>query len=412
MKYRFSQIVEKEDGFLRGPFGSALKKSLFVPKGNDTFKVYEQCVPLEQNQNLGKYYITKEYYESALKKFSVKSGDFLISCSGVNYGAIIELKDPVEKGVINQALLRVRLNKKIVDSNYFLYLFKGLIYKKITRGSGDSTIPNFPPMDVVRNIEFDLPDLFTQKKIGSILKSIDDKIDANNCVNDKLQQLSVDVFSYWFKQFQFYNENGAPYKCSGGKMKYSPELKTEIPFDWEVKSLKDLLIKNNKSVVIKRNMDTIDLSVMPSDSFSLNKINNSDNFTTNLFEMNEGDLLFGSIRPYLHKAGIAPLNGYVAGTVHSYKVKNDYDYNFALMILTSKDLFDYAVKVSSGTKMPVVSSDNLLEYKFPYSKDISKKFSKIDIKSIVVKNIKENIKLQELRDFLLPLLMNGQVYIE
>ena len=55
MKYKFSQIVSEKDGFLRGPFGSALKKSLFVPKGEDTYKVYEQCVPLEQNQNLGKY---------------------------------------------------------------------------------------------------------------------------------------------------------------------------------------------------------------------------------------------------------------------------------------------------------------------------------------------------------------------
>ena len=71
MKYKFSQIVSEKDGFLRGPFGSALKKSLFVPKGEDTYKVYEQCVPLEQNQNLGKYYISKEYFDNSLSKFSV-----------------------------------------------------------------------------------------------------------------------------------------------------------------------------------------------------------------------------------------------------------------------------------------------------------------------------------------------------
>ena len=186
MKYKFSQIVTRKDGFLRGPFGSALKKSLFVPKTDTTYKVYEQCVPLEQNQNLGKYYITKEYFDSNLSKFAVKSGDFLISCSGVNYGAIIELKEPVEKGVINQALLRIRLNKELVDSNYFLYLFKGLIYKKITRGTGDSTIPNFPSMDFVKNIEFDLPDISTQRKIGQLLLNLDQKIKVNNRINDNL----------------------------------------------------------------------------------------------------------------------------------------------------------------------------------------------------------------------------------
>ena len=195
-------------------------------------------------------------------------------------------------------------------------------------------------------------------------------------------------------------------------MKWSDELKTYIPYNWEVKSLKDILKKNNKSVVsINSNVDTIDLSVMPSNSLSLNQVNNSINFTTNLFEMNEGDLLFGSIRPYLHKAGIAPVNGYVAGTVHSYNVIKDYNYNLALSLLTSKDLFNFALKVSTGTKMPIVSNDNLLNFKFAYSEDIAKLFSNLDIKSKIISNIQENIKLQQLRDYLLPLLMNGQVSI-
>ena len=220
-----------------------------------------------------------------------------------------------------------------------------------------------------------------------------------------------DLYSYWFKQFEFPNSNGKPFKTNNGIMKWSEDLKANIPQNWEVKRLKDILIKNAESVSIEANTNTIDLSVMPSNSFALNQINISNNFTTNLFKMNEGDLLFGSIRPYLHKAGIAPVNGYVAGTVHSYKSINNDDYNLALAILTSDDLFNYAVKVSSGTKMPIVTSDNLLNYKFAYSKDIVKLFSKLDIKSKIIHNIQENIKLQKMRDYLLPLLMNGQVLI-
>ena len=120
---------------------------------------------------------------------------------------------------------------------------------------------------------------------------------------------------------------------------------------------------------------------MPSDSFAINTLNISNNFTTNLFKMHEGDLLFGSIRPYLHKAGLAPVDGYVAGTIHSYTAKNDYDYNLLLLTLCSIDVFNYAVNVSGGTKMPVVTSENLLEYKFPYSKQVSYEFSKLDIKN-------------------------------
>lgn len=120
---RFKDIVLKNDGFLRGPFGSALKKSLFVPKSEQTYKVYEQSVVLQNNPNLGKYYISKEYFEKNMSRFEVKKGDFLVSCSGVNYGTICYLNSNIEKGVINQALLRIRLDERKIYPLYFLYYF-------------------------------------------------------------------------------------------------------------------------------------------------------------------------------------------------------------------------------------------------------------------------------------------------
>ena len=199
-KGKFNDIVLKDEGFLRGPFGSALKKSLFVPKSVDAYKVYEQSVVLEKNKNLGEYYISKEYFESKLKNFEVKSGDFLVSCSGVNYGEIYELEGKIEKGVINQALLRVRINEKIIDRNYFLYYFRAYIAKVITGGSGDSTIPNFPPMDFVKNVEVELPDLVIQRKIGRILKRIDKKYELNNQINNNLEELAYMIFLKKFTQ--------------------------------------------------------------------------------------------------------------------------------------------------------------------------------------------------------------------
>ena len=184
-KYKFKDICLKK-GFVRGPFGSALKKSLFVPKGIDTYKVYEQCVPLEQNKNGGNYYITGEYFRSYLSRFEVQHNDFLVSCSGVNYGAIYHLQEPFEKGVINQALLIIRIDDTIVDYNYFKYLFRVVLSKAITIGTGDSTIPNFPSMDVIKDIDVYLPSLEIQKKVGEILNNIENKINANAAVNDNL----------------------------------------------------------------------------------------------------------------------------------------------------------------------------------------------------------------------------------
>ena len=184
-KYKLKDIC-LEKGFVRGPFGSALKKSLFVSKGEDTYKVYEQCVPLEQNQNGGHYYVTGDYFRQSLIRFQVKHNDFLISCSGVNYGAIYHLKEPFEKGVINQALLIIRINNLIVDYNYFKYLFRVVLSRAITSGTGDSTIPNFPAMDVIKDIDVQLPSLYFQKRVGKILDDIDAKIALNRKINDNL----------------------------------------------------------------------------------------------------------------------------------------------------------------------------------------------------------------------------------
>ena len=184
-KYKFSDIV-KENGFIRGPFGSALKKSLFVPKSETTYKVYEQGVVLEEDKTVGSYYITEEYFKKEMKRFEVQENDFLVSCSGVNYGAIYQLRAPFEKGVINQALLIIRINDTLVDSDYFLYYFKAYIVRAITTGTGDSTIPNFPSISVIKDIDIELPDLKTQQMIGKILKKIDEKIKLNQLINDNL----------------------------------------------------------------------------------------------------------------------------------------------------------------------------------------------------------------------------------
>ena len=176
-----------ENGFIRGPFGSALKKDLFVKKNEDSYKVYEQCVPLEQDKSKGKYYISGKYFREKLSRFEVKNNDFLISCSGVNYGAIYHLKEPFEKGIINQALLIIRVDPHIVDYNYFKYLFTVLLKKTITLGCGDSTIPNFPPMNVIKNVEINLPILEKQRRIGNIIDLIDNQIKKNKVMVQKLQ---------------------------------------------------------------------------------------------------------------------------------------------------------------------------------------------------------------------------------
>jgi type I restriction enzyme S subunit len=231
-------------------------------------------------------------------------------------------------------------------------------------------------------------------------------------VNDNLEQQAKLLYDYWFTQFDFPDENGNPYRASGGQMEWNDVLNRHIPVGWKAKSLAELMKKNTTAFDYTSTQPAIDLSVMPSGSIALSQLNTSDNFTTNLYQMKKGDILFGSIRPYLHKAGFAPCDGVVAGTVHSYSVKNENDYNFALITVSRNAFFDYAVNVSSGTKMPVVSSDSILAYKVPYNNEIVSRFNDIALMETIASNVQENQKLIELRDWLLPMLMNGQASVE
>ena len=116
---RLKEICEKNNAAIkRGPFGSSITKSMFVPKGKDTFKIYEQGNAIRKDINYGSYYITKDKFES-LRAFEVKPGDIIISCAGT-IGETFIIPSKMEPGIINQALLKLTLDTSIIDKDFFL----------------------------------------------------------------------------------------------------------------------------------------------------------------------------------------------------------------------------------------------------------------------------------------------------
>ena len=333
--------------------------------------------------------------------YEIKENSVTISARGSNCGATFFREQPFVPIV---RLLSLVPNKKI-DARYLYYVVKNRNFHSTGSGQPQITIPQVADCEV--DIFLNLP---YQKRVASVLGKLDSKIKNNNRIIFELESMVKTLYDYWFLQFEFPNEEGKPYKTSGGKMVYNEELKREIPEGWEVKTIGDLVIRNNKKFDYKSVQINIDLSVMPSDSIAVNQFNSSKDFSTNLFVMNKGDILFGSIRPYLHKACISPCMGTFAGTVYSYSVKKNKDYNLVLATITRKAFFDYAESCCQGTKMPVVRNDSILEYKLAYNSKIAKLFNDcINIKDSIPNMIMQNQELASLRDFLLPMLMNGQV---
>ena len=118
-----------ETGFFRkGPFGSSLTKSMFVPKSADTIKVYEQQHTIKKDHTLGTYYITKEYFDTSMKGFEVLSGDIIVSCAGT-IGETYILPNNIERGIINQALMRITVVPSIdKQTAVLLQIFHRLMY--------------------------------------------------------------------------------------------------------------------------------------------------------------------------------------------------------------------------------------------------------------------------------------------
>lgn len=151
--------------FKKGPFGSALTKSLFVQKGNDTVKVYEQQNAIKKNNELGTYYITREYFNEKMSGFEVMSGDIIVSCAGT-IGETYIMPDEIEQGIINQALMRVTLVEGI-DKKFFQYYFDANLKKSAQEESNGSAIKNIPPFDVLKNWYFPLTSIEEQRRIVS-----------------------------------------------------------------------------------------------------------------------------------------------------------------------------------------------------------------------------------------------------
>ena len=347
--------------------------------------------------------------------YSIKKGDILITRTSETVDELamscVALKD-YPRATYSGFVKRLRPKTTgVAYDKYMAFFLRSKYFRKVINSNTIMTLRASFNEDIFSFLTLYLPDYEEQVKIGDMLYNIERKISVNKKINDNLQQQLKMLYDYWFTQFDFPDERGKPYRSSGGQMIWNDRLKRNIPAGWQVLPLSQIMKKNVLPFDYSSKQPAIDLSVMPSDTIALSEINTSDNFTTNLFEMKKGDILFGSIRPYLHKAGFAPCDGVVTGTVHSYRAIDKQDSNFALLTRACDTFFDYAVNVSSGTKMPVVSSDSILAYNVPYNSEVVKRFGEISIVETIANNIQENQRLIALRDWLLPMLMNGQATI-
>ena len=224
---KFESLLDKNEGVRRGPFGSALKKDLFVKES--PYVVYEQQNAIYDHYET-RYNISKEKFEE-LHKFELIADDFIMSGAGT-IGRISKVPKGIKKGVFNQALIRFRINKELTDSEYFLQFIRAdFMQRKLTGANPGSAITNLVPMSDVKKWEIKVPIKEEQKKIGSFFKQLDDTIALHQ---RKLDLLKEQKKGYLQKMFP---KNGAKV----------PELRfAGFADDWELRKVGELLTERNE----------------------------------------------------------------------------------------------------------------------------------------------------------------------
>ena len=161
--------------YKKGPFGSAVTKDMFVPKSDDSVKVYEQQNAINKDWSLERYFLPNEYALTKLKSFEVHGGDIIVSCAGT-IGEIYEIPEDAEVGIINQALMRVRVNESIVDKKMFIIAFSNMIDVFSRTHSNGSAIKNIPPFADLKPMGVMMPSMDEQQKVSGYFEKIDNLI--------------------------------------------------------------------------------------------------------------------------------------------------------------------------------------------------------------------------------------------
>lgn len=384
----------------------------------------------------GKILSDKYFFVSELKgqaKKTIQNNDILYSEIRPKNKrfAFVNVQNP-EDYVVSTKLMVLRNITDDVDTKYIYYFltYEGTINYLQMRA--ENRIGSFPQItfDILKPINISLPRLEEQKKIVKIISSIDKKIELNNKINKELESMAKTLYDYWFVQFDFPDVHGKPYKSSGGKMVYNHELKREIPEGWEVDELKNLIsiergISYKSSDITDMGIPMVNLNSFYLDgTYKPEGIKYFNSAYNNNKIVKAGDLIIATTdvtrnADIIGKATLIPdiYNSDIILSCDIAKIncKDSLNKYFLEKLFNSDFYHNYIKGFASGTLVLHLNTNGIDWYKtFIPPNNLLNKFSNILAPIQRKKELitLENQELAKLRDWLLPMLMNGQVRVK
>lgn len=357
------------------------------------------------------------------KKYSINEGDiFLTRTSEVidELGMSSVALKSYPRATYSGFLKRLRpIKERVTYPKFMAFYLRSPLFRKTMTNNAVLTLRASLNEEIFSYLYLLLPDYDEQVKAGDFLFLLSQKIDCNNRINAELEAMAKMLYDYWFVQFDFPDANGKPYKSSGGKMVSNATLKREIPSGWGAVRINELF--QNRTDTISSIDVSGDMPYTPIDSLPMKKMSfgiaqSSSEANSSLIQYEENDILIGAMRVYFHRVCIAPFDGITRTTVIVLRPKNPNHLPYLYQVCNEDRTIEVASKNSVGTQQPYVNWENALEnhtIPHPVNNELIQRYSSmmLSVTKDVINRERENAELAKLRDWLLPLLMNGQVTV-
>lgn len=370
----------------------------------------------------------KSVSSTDIEKYILKEGDIVFARTGNSTGRTYYHESKNGDLAYAGFLIKFSLNNKKVNPKYLRYYTVSNHYREwVENFSSGSTRGNLNAKSF-SECPIPLPSRKVQDDLVKILSDLDAKIELNNKINAELEAMAKLIYDYWFVQFDFPDENGKPYKSSGGKMVYNEELKREIPEGWEVRNFgsyssvksgfafksswwreSGLPVVKIKDINEDYTLNTNELSYV---DFDKKKV-------ASRFNSKEGDVIIAMTGATIGKFALIPKHEstlLINQRVGLYDLGDSPFSKLPFLINSMKQEFfrSKIFQVAGGAAQPNISGEQLddIPLVIPDDKRMNLYNEKLEsVYRLISNNQFESNKLSELRDWLLPMLMNGQITV-
>ena len=362
------------------------------------------------------YQISQSDFDEVNRRSKVDRWDVLITMIGT-VGDVCLVREEPDFAIKNIGLFKTKGEE---NGKWLYYYMKSPLSKILIESQKRGTTQAYIPLRDLRSFPIRYPkDKCLAESITSLLSSIDDKIDLNRRMNETLEAMARTIFKDWFVDF-----GPTRAKAEGLEPHLVPELWELFPdalddegkpLGWDQGTLADVAESPRRGVSladVSEDTPYIGLEHMPRRSIALSEWEGAGKVKSNKNQFHRGEILFGKLRPYFHKVGIAPVDGICSTDIVVVVPRETQWEAFTLACLSSNEFVDYTDQTSTGTKMPRTNWKTMAQYKICLaSKQVVHAFQSIvrPLLDLVGANIHESRTLARTRDLLLPKLMSGEM---